>query len=429
MPHMHSSSCGTNPIFPTAHSIARPAAPDGVRPIIATPHLPRPPSRPTAPSARRIYLALSARRRTCDTSQPRHLLGAARPLLNRNSTKYVQHRICALQSTPREACSNTISLAMREMLGVAVECPAHPPSTIQSLSGRAPRPKLPKIKRRELAPATIFSSTAVRTAEWCFFRRPRRLLHGPRCRCSIRRAPRPAAPLAARGATYNATTARAIRYRRALPFLLPPRARHHAGANTSPTALPAARAARAARDVGVPHRRRRLVAFPHTVTLHQCTAVTDRRLRLPYSPAPPSSPPACAARAMVVPHPRRRFYRLLACQMHLQQVPLSPIHTRAGRLYARPLCPAPAAAAPHPPRHSYHLPARRYRVQRLIILRSKPARVRHREYDAQHRRSTQQVQCAFPVAHAAFTASPGTAPIFCADASDRSKPWPAAHRE
>jgi hypothetical protein len=24
---------------------------------------------------------------------------------------------------------------------------------------------------------------------------------------------------------------------------------------------------------------------------------------------------------------------------------------------------------------------------------------------------------------------PGTAPIFCADASDRSKPWPAAHRE
>ncbi|KAJ7860666.1 hypothetical protein B0H14DRAFT_3863671 [Mycena olivaceomarginata] len=52
-------------------------------------------------------------------------------------------------------------------------------------------------------------------------------------------------------------------------------------------ARPALPAARAARDAGVPRRRRRLVAFPHTVTLPQCTAVTDRHLRLPYSPAPP----------------------------------------------------------------------------------------------------------------------------------------------
>ncbi|KAJ7828554.1 hypothetical protein B0H14DRAFT_3873280, partial [Mycena olivaceomarginata] len=55
----------------------------------------------------------------------------------------------------------------------------------------------------------------------------------PRCRCPIRRAPRPAAPLAARGAICSTTTARVIRYRRALPFLPPPRARHHTGAKTS----------------------------------------------------------------------------------------------------------------------------------------------------------------------------------------------------
>ncbi|KAJ7796612.1 hypothetical protein B0H14DRAFT_72121 [Mycena olivaceomarginata] len=86
---------------------------------------------------------------------------------------------------------------------------------------------------------------------------------------------------------------------------------------------------------------------------------------------------------MVVPHRRRRFYRLLARQVHLQQLALSPIYTRAGRLHARPLaCAAPTAAASHPSRHGYHLPVRRYRVQRLIILRSRPARVRHREYGA-----------------------------------------------
>jgi hypothetical protein len=55
----------------------------------------------------------------------------------------------------------------------------------------------------------------------------------PRCRCPIRRAPRPAAPLAPRGAICSTTIARVIRYMRALPFLLPPRARHHTGAKTS----------------------------------------------------------------------------------------------------------------------------------------------------------------------------------------------------
>ncbi|KAJ7759825.1 hypothetical protein B0H14DRAFT_383650 [Mycena olivaceomarginata] len=84
---------------------------------------------------------------------------------------------------------------------------------------------------------------------------------------SLRRAPRPARPLAARGTI-------AIRHRRALPFLPCPRARHHAGTNTDPTALPATRAAR---DAGVP----RFVAFPHTVTLQQCTAVAACACRTP----------------------------------------------------------------------------------------------------------------------------------------------------
>ncbi|KAJ7351199.1 hypothetical protein DFH08DRAFT_1078336 [Mycena albidolilacea] len=47
MSHTLPFSCGTNPIFPTAHSIAQPAAPDGVRPIIATP--PTLPSTPAFP--------------------------------------------------------------------------------------------------------------------------------------------------------------------------------------------------------------------------------------------------------------------------------------------------------------------------------------------------------------------------------------------
>ncbi|KAJ7863639.1 hypothetical protein B0H14DRAFT_2737905, partial [Mycena olivaceomarginata] len=63
-----------------------------------------------------------------------------------------------------------------------------------------------------------------------------------------------------------------------------------------------------------------LVAFPHTVALQQCTAVTARCLRLPYFLAPPSPPPACAVRTMVVPHRRRRFYRVLTRQVRLQQI-------------------------------------------------------------------------------------------------------------
>ncbi|KAJ7759822.1 hypothetical protein B0H14DRAFT_3511290 [Mycena olivaceomarginata] len=114
------------------------------------------------------------------------------------------------------------------------------------------------------------------------------------------------------------------------------------------------------------------------------------------------------------------------------QVPLSPIHTHAGRILNtarttprarssenRSPSPGPRLSLPHP---SPPCPA-------PTILRSKPAPVRHREYDAQHRRSAQQVQRAFPVARAAFIASPCAATILCAHAALSSTPRPAAHRE
>ncbi|KAJ7723594.1 hypothetical protein B0H14DRAFT_3900170 [Mycena olivaceomarginata] len=158
----------------------------------------------------------------------------------------------------------------------------------------------------------------------------------PRCRCPIRRALRPAAPLAARGGICSTTTAHVIRYRRALPFLPCPWARHHAGANTSPTcATSCARSARRWRS-SLPTTPRRLPAHP-----------------------PPSLTPACAARAMVVPHRRHRFYRLLMRQVHLQQVPLSSIHTPVGRLHARPLaCSTCSSRSPSPaPRRRTSPPA------------------------------------------------------------------------
>ncbi|KAJ7871104.1 hypothetical protein B0H13DRAFT_2669737 [Mycena leptocephala] len=75
---------------------------------------------------------------------------------------------------------------------------------------------------------------------------------------------------------------------------------------------------------------RRLVTFPHTVTLQQCTAVTGAAFT-------PSSRANTHGSRSPLPTPR-----------------LSP-------------------------------PARRYRVQRLTIFRSKPASVRDREYDVQPR--------------------------------------------
>ncbi|KAJ7878480.1 hypothetical protein B0H14DRAFT_3435473 [Mycena olivaceomarginata] len=118
---------------------------------------------------------------------------------------------------------------------------------------------------------------------------------------------------------------------------------------------------------------RRLVAFPHTMALQQRTAVTVRRH-------------GCACR--------------------------TPLH------YLRHLLPSITLADPHA-----------CRAYCLTILRSKPAPVRHWEYDAQHHRRTQQARRAFLIARAAFIASPCAAPILRTDAGDRSKPRPAAHRD
>ncbi|KAJ7688770.1 hypothetical protein B0H14DRAFT_3533109 [Mycena olivaceomarginata] len=168
---------------------------------------------------------------------------------------------------------------------------------------------------------------------------------------------------------------------------------------------------------------RRLPVYCDSSAVYCC-----RRLRLLCSPAPPSPPPA---RAMVVPHSRHRFYRLP--QVCLQHTYHSPRSTRtpgaSSARHAPPLARAAATAAPHRPRPGCHPPTRRHHVQLLTILHSKPAPVRHREYDAQHRRSAQQVQRVFPVARAAFVASPCAATILCAHAALSSKPRPAAHRE
>jgi hypothetical protein len=85
-------------------------------------------------------------------------------------------------------------------------------------------------------------------------------------------------------------------------------------------------------------------AFPHTV-VQQHTAVTALRLRRPYSFAPPSPLPACAARTTVVAHDLRRFHSLLARHVHLQQVSLSPTIGAPGASITRHARP-PAGAAP-----------------------------------------------------------------------------------
>ncbi|KAJ7686750.1 hypothetical protein B0H14DRAFT_904321 [Mycena olivaceomarginata] len=131
------------------------------------------------------------------------LTGAARSPLNRNSSKYVQHRIRALEPTPLEACSSTISLAMCEMLSAALR-------TIRSLSGHPARAHHVRIsgsgalKTREgvsshsrpssATPSSIQQSRASSDASDAFS-----ALSTPAPpERSRRRAPRPARPLAAR---------------------------------------------------------------------------------------------------------------------------------------------------------------------------------------------------------------------------------------
>ncbi|KAJ7813007.1 hypothetical protein B0H14DRAFT_1449736 [Mycena olivaceomarginata] len=228
---------------------------------------------------------------------------------------------------------------------------------------------------------------------------------------SLRRAPRPARPLAARGIICSTTTARAIRHRRALPFLPCARARHHAGTNTDPTALPGTRAAR---DAGVPRRPRRLVAFPHTVTLQHGTAVAACACRTPQHHL--HHPPA---RAMVVPHRRRRFYHLLPRQVRPSASPASTTlpdpHARRALACTTPRVRSTCSSrSPSPaPRFS---PPCLLPCQRLIILHSKPTPFRHREYGAQHRRSAQQVQRAF------LSPAPPSSPLRAPRPSSASTP-------
>ncbi|KAJ7833230.1 hypothetical protein B0H14DRAFT_1167036 [Mycena olivaceomarginata] len=148
---------------------------------------------------------------------------------------------------------------------------------------------------------------------------------------SIRRVPRPAAPLAARGAICSTTTARAIRYRRALPFLPPPLARHHAGANTSPNRTTSRTRSTRRRRASPPTTPRRLPAHrdssavycPHQPTpapavLPSTTSIASRVRcacdgRSP-SPAPLLSPPRASSASpasTTLPDPHAR--RALAC--------------------------------------------------------------------------------------------------------------------
>ncbi|KAJ7812215.1 hypothetical protein B0H14DRAFT_3879749 [Mycena olivaceomarginata] len=152
-----------------------------------------------------------------------------------------------------------------------------------------------------------------------------------------------------------------------------------------------------------------LVASSPSRTLTTFTTSCARDGRSP-PPAPLLSPPptpSASPASTTIPDPHAR--RALACTT-------SRVHSTCS---SRSPLPAPRLSSP----------TRRHRVQLLTILRSKPAPVRHREYDAQHRRSAQQLQRAFPVARAAFIPSPCAATILCAHAALRSKPRPAAHRE
>ncbi|KAJ7351200.1 hypothetical protein DFH08DRAFT_1078337 [Mycena albidolilacea] len=173
-----------------------------------------------------------------------------------------------------------------------------------------------------------------------------------------------------------------------------------------------------------PHR---LVAFPHTVTLQQCTAVAACACRTPQHHLHHLLRARWLFPTAGAPFIASSRTKCVSSKYH------SPRSTRtpgaSSTRHAPPLARAAATATPHRPRPGCHLPARCYPVQRFTILCSKPAPVRHREYYAQHRLSAQQVQRVFPVAPAAFIASPCAATILCTHAALHSKPWPAAHRE
>ncbi|KAJ7810024.1 hypothetical protein B0H14DRAFT_3880758 [Mycena olivaceomarginata] len=270
---------------------------------------------------------------------------------------------------------------MREILGVAFECPAYPPS-VHPVRSSQNQERVSSHPRRSLAALpSVRQSGASSDAPDAFSTVS--MLHTT-CAAISSAARCPGGHLQHHDSARDPLQARSTVscYPHGLDTTP---ARTQAQPHYQPHAQHATLACLTADDASSPSR------TPTTFIASCVRSACDGRSP---SPAPLLSPPRApnafpASTTLPDPHARRA-------------------------LHARPLaCPAPAAAAPHPPRHGYHLSARRYRVQRLIILRSRPAHVRH----------------LFPVAHAAFIASPGTAPIFCADASDRSKPWPAAHRE
>ncbi|KAJ7798045.1 hypothetical protein B0H14DRAFT_44446 [Mycena olivaceomarginata] len=254
---------------------------------------------------------------------------------------------------------------MREMLGVALECPAYPQVRFGAFLGVHPVRSSQKSRgvsshpqRSLAAPPSVRQSGASSDAPDAF------------STVSILHTTCAATSSAARcpGAIYNTTTARVIRYRRALPFLPPPGLDTTPTRIQAPTALPAARAAR---DAGVP---RRLPAHRDSSALYCRHRPTPASAVLPSttfiascvrsacdgrspSPAPLSSPPrapSASPASTTLPDPHAR--RALACT------------TPRVRSTCSNRSPSPA--------HGYHLPARRYRVQRLIILHSRPARVR-----------------------------------------------------
>ncbi|KAJ7870140.1 hypothetical protein B0H14DRAFT_3575972 [Mycena olivaceomarginata] len=162
------------------------------------------------------------------------------------------------------------------------------------------------------------------------------------------------------------------------------------------------------------HARHRLTPAPALLpaTTSCVRSVRDHPFPSPSPLLLPPRAPSASPASTILPDPHTR-------RAHPQHV--MHHHPRAQHL-RQPLRIACAAVITSPPPATLSSAA-------APLLCSKPAPVRHREYDAQHRRSAQQVQRAFPFAHAAFIVSLCAAPILCAHAALRSKPRPATHRE
>ncbi|KAJ7351209.1 hypothetical protein DFH08DRAFT_1078342 [Mycena albidolilacea] len=293
----------------------------------------------------------------------------------------VQYRIRALGPTPLEACSSTISLAMCEMLSAALGHPARTPLT---------PPSIQQSRASSDAPDAFSTLTAARCPG-------DHLKHHD----SVRDPPQARSTVPATRSCHPTGST-------------PHRYEHRSDPATSYT-----RSTRRWRS----RRPHRLVAFPHTVTLQQCTAVA-----------------ACACRT-----PQHHLHHLLRARWLFPTAGAPFIASSRTKCVSSKYHSPRSTRTPGAPQHGTHHPSRAQQRQPLPIARApvvspppvatvsssslSSAPVRPREYDAQHRRTAQQVQRAFPVARAAFIASPRAATILCAHAALRSKPRPAAHRE